>query len=197
MRIAIDLNDVIRAFTKNFAKVYQKEYDREFNVDEMEITTNDMSKIFPFDSQQEYKRFVYEDYPYELFGKCETVNKYTSVYLNKWLEELKNIDTEEEVTIIIVSPMEYGLTIQSTYFFLSKIGCRVREIYLPTDSLTIWDKCDVLITANPKLLENRPNNKVSIKITADYNKECDADETYDDVCDYFNNIDNITKFLEK
>ena len=54
MTIAIDINDVIRAFTKNFAKVYQKEYDRTFNEKEIEITTNDLSKVFPFDSKAEY-----------------------------------------------------------------------------------------------------------------------------------------------
>lgn len=196
MKIAIDLNDVIRAFTKNFAKVYQKEYNREFDSETLEITTNDMSKLFPFDSQAEYKRFVYEDYAYELFGKCDTVSKYTQAYFNRWLEELKNIDCEEDINVVVVSPMEYGLTIQSTYFFLSKIGCRVREVYLPTDSLTIWDKCDILITANPKLLENKPDDKISIKIETDYNIECSANETYAEISDYFNDIENVIKYLK-
>lgn len=195
MVIGIDLNDVIRAYTRNFAKIYQKEYDRTFDEGELVIDTNDLSKIFPFDSEAEYKRFVYQDYPYELFGKCETMDKMTASLLNTWMDELKNHDIEEPIDIMIVSPMEYGLTIQSTYFFLSKIGCRVREVYLPTDSLTIWDRCDVLITANPKLLNNKPEGKKSVKITTDYNTECDADDTFTSICEFFEDTNNTLKFL--
>ena len=196
MVIAIDLNDVIRAYTRNFAKVYQKEYNRAFDESELEVTTNDLSEIFPFDSKEEYKRFTYQDYPYELYGKCETVDKTTSTFLNKWLEEIKNFDIDEEVEVMIVSPMEYGLTIQSSYFFLSKIGCRVRNVYFPTDSSTIWNKCDVLITANPRLLENKPEGKKTIKIVTDYNKENTADFTYDNVVDFFSEPNNTLNLMQ-
>lgn len=196
MVIAIDLNDVIRAYTRNFAKVYQKEYNRAFDESELEITTNDLSEIFPFDSKEEYKRFTYQDYPYELYGKCETVDKTTSTFLNKWLEDIKNFDIDEEVEVMMVSPMEYGLTIQSTYFFLSKIGCRVRNVYFPTDSSTIWNKCDVLITANPRLLENKPEDKKTIKIVTDYNKENTADFTYDNVVDFFSEPNNTLNLMQ-
>lgn len=196
MVVAIDLNDVIRAYTRNFAEVYKKEYNRAFDESSLEITTNNLGKVFPFDSETEYRRFVYQDYPYELFGKCDTVDKMTSVCLNSWLESLKNYDDEEKIDVMIVSPMEYGLTIQSTYFFLSKIGCRVRECYFPTDSLTIWDKCDILVTANPKLIENKPEDKTVIKITADYNKELNGDDTYDNVCSFFSDANNILKYVK-
>lgn len=195
MVVAIDLNDVIRAYTRNFAKVYHKEYNRAFNEGDIEITTNDLGKVFPFDTESEYKRFVYQDYPFELFGKCDCVDSLTSTLMNTWMEDIKNYDMEEEISVIIVSPMEYGLTIQSTYFFLSKIGCKAREVYFPTDSLTIWDRCDILVTANPKLLNNKPENKKSIKIAADYNKECEADDTYTSACDFFNDTNNTLKFF--
>lgn len=196
MTIAIDLNDVIRAYTRNFAKVYQKEYNRTFDIDTLDIETNDLSQVFPFDSKEEYKRFTYQDYPYELYGKCETVNKMTSSALNKWLDEIKNFDIEDDIEVLIVSPMEYGLTIQSTYFFLSKIGCRVRNVYFPTDSSTIWNKCDVLITANPRLLENKPEDKKTIKIVTDYNEENTADFTYDNVVDFFNEPNNTLNLMQ-
>ena len=95
MVIAIDLNDVIRAYTRNFAEVYKKEYNRGFDEATINITTNDLSKVFPFDSEAEYKRFVYQDYPYEIFGKCDTVNKMTAVHLNSWLDMLKNYEETE------------------------------------------------------------------------------------------------------
>lgn len=197
MKIAIDLNDVLRAYTRNFAKVFKQEYDHTFDSDTIEITTNNLEQVFPFENKTEYNRFVYQDYPFELFGKCDAMTKETPASLTLWVNKLKDIDTEEPIDVIIVSPMEYGLSIQSSYFFLSKLGCKVREVYFPTDSLTIWDKCDVLITANPKLLDNKPEGKVSIKIVADYNINNVADETFTTICDFFSDLNNVEKYLKK
>lgn len=196
MKIAIDLNDVLRAYTRNFAKVFKREYDHTFDPDTIEITTNNLEKVFPFENKTEYNRFVYQDYPFELFGKCESVSKEIPASLTTWLNRIKDIDTEEPIDVIIVSPMEYGLSIQSSYFYLSKLGCKVREVYFPVDSLTIWDKCDILITANPKLLENKPEGKIAIKITADYNSESPYDEEFSNICEYFEKINNVEKYLK-
>ena len=197
MKIAIDLNDVLRAYTRNFAKVFKQEYDHTFDSDTIEITTNNLEKVFPFENKTEYNRFVYQDYPFELFGKCDAMSKDTPAALTLWVNKIRDIDTEEPIDVMIVSAMEYGLSIQSSYFFLSKLGCKVREVYFPTDSLTIWDKCDVLVTANPKLLDNKPEGKISIKITADYNTENVADETFGTVCDFFSDLNNVEKYLKK
>lgn len=196
MKIAIDLNDVLRAYTRNFAKIFKREYDHTFDEETVEVTTNELDKVFPFESKTEYNRFVYQDYPFELFGSCDPVSKDTPAALTNWLTKLRDIDTEEPIDIIIVSPMEYGLSIQSSYFFLSKLGCKVREVYFPSDSLTIWDRCDILVTANPKLLNNKPEGKFSIKITTDYNIEDESDEIYESIVEFFNNIDNVTKYLK-
>lgn len=193
MKIAIDLNDVIRDYTKNFGKIYAKEYG--VNIEDINVTTNELDKVFHFDSAAEYKRFVYQDYPFELFGKCEGTSNLLQGIMNKWCDELKNIDSEEDIDVMIVSPMEFGLTIQGTYFFLSKIGCRIREVYFPIDSSTIWDKCDVLVTANPKLIANKPENKKVVKILTTYNKEYNVDDSYSDVCDFFADVNNVSKFL--
>lgn len=196
MKIAIDLNDVVRDFTLNFAKYYIKEYNKDYVLGEDEFWTNDVTVLFPFSTDRAYEKFAYEDFAYEIYGKCPTCGSKLSVELNEWVEKIiKNIDTDEPIEIMYVSTMEYGLSIQCTLFFLSKIGTRVREYYFPTNSLTIWDKCDVLITANPRLLENKPENKVSIKIKADYNDECDADYTYSTLSTFIKNENNILKLL--
>lgn len=196
MKIAIDLNDVLRAYTRNFAKVFKQEYDHTFDSDTIEIKTNNLENVFPFENKTEYNRFVYQDYPFELFGKCDATSKEVPSSLTVWLNHIKDIDTEEPIDVMIVSPMEYGLSIQSTYFFLSKIGCKIRETYFPVDSLTIWDKCDVLITANPKLLDGKPEGKIGIKIQTDYNTDSTYDEVYGNICDYFSDINNVAKYLK-
>lgn len=197
MKIAIDLNDVLRAYTRNFAKIFKREYDHTFDETTIEITTNNLEEIFPFESKVEYNRFVYQDYPFELFGSCDTISKDVSPCFTQWLTKLRDIDTEETIDIMIVSTMEYGLSIQSSYFFLSKLGCKVREVYFPSDSLTIWDKCDILITANPKLIDNKPEGKKVIKISTDYNKDNKSDDTFEVITDYFNDINNVIKYLDK
>jgi hypothetical protein len=56
-------------------------------------------------------------------------------------------------------------------FFLSKTGCKIENIRFVTDYAKKWDGIDVLITANPKALESKPEGKISIKVNASYNKK--------------------------
>lgn len=201
MRIAIDLNDVIRAYTKTFMKFYKKAIDPSFDIDDVDVNTIDLRQIFPFKSEEAYKEFIYIDYPYELFGACETVHKRLSHRMTDWLQnDLTNMDVDAP-DVIIVSPYEYALTIQSTYFFLSKTGSRVRECFFPDDSFKIWEKCDVLITANPKLLENKPTGKITIKINTSYNRNSKADYSFKSFMDLMDDpngtIEKIIKENEK
>jgi hypothetical protein len=57
----------------------------------------------------------------------------------------------------------------STFFFLSKTGCKIENIRFVTDYAKKWDGIDVLIT-NPKALESKPEGKISIKVNASYKK---------------------------
>lgn len=197
MKIAIDLNDVLRDYTANFGEYFKKGYDPDINLDELEVTTNDLSEVFPFKSRYDYEHFVYEDFAWELFAKCPSCEKGLGAAFSNWVTKtITNIDTEEPIEVVIVSPMEYGITIPATYWFISKLGCRAREIYLPTDSSTIWDKCDVLITANPKLLSLKPDGKKSVKIKTDYNTDCQADFEYNNMLDFLSkdgNTEELTK----
>ena len=198
MVIGIDLNDVLRDFTMNFAKYYKQGYDHEFDYDEFEMWTNNIQALFPFKTQGAYEKFVYEDYAYELFGACPTCELQLSSAFNDWvLNIVPNLDIEEPVELIMVSPFEYGLSVPSTYFFLSKIGCKVRKIFLPSDSADIWKTCDVLITANPDLLAMKPEGKISVKIEADYNAESVSDFTYHTMKKFVDGEENTNKIIEK
>lgn len=196
MKIAIDLNDVIRGFSKNFEKYYCKDRKLPEN-DDIVFHTNNMREMFDFSDDEEYQRFLYEDYPLEIFGLCPTVTKNLAADFNNWLiNVVENLDIDDDIEFIIVSPMEYGVSIQSTFFFLSKIGCRLREVFLPKDSSKIWDKCDVLITANPKLLDNKPEDKKTVKIEMPYNKDNIADFTFESMADFISDENNIKELLK-
>lgn len=193
MKLAIDLNDVIRDYSRNFVKFFKKGINHGFDEENVEFYTNDMQMLLPFNSNEQYRRFVYEDYPFELYGKCPSVDKNLGRDLNEWIE----FDLlDEEIEVMFVSPMECDLTIQSTYSFLAKIGSRVRETYFPIDSSTVWDKCDVLITANPRFFSNKKENKTIVKINKEYNKTCECDFSYDSLMDIINDKEFIKKINE-
>ena len=236
MKIAIDLNDVVRDYTDNFIKTYLLNYNREYNTEELSIWTNDMESVLPFKTQRAYQKFVYEDFSYELFGysdddrksifgyvdlknyylhpliylilmkrmgslgkvvtgeKYATVTKNLPIEINEWLHKLN--DENEEIEVMFVSPMEFGPTICYTYFFLSKINCNIREVYLPIDSITIWNRCDVLITANPNLLKNCPEDKKVIKIEKEYNKDIDSEYCFKNLSSLMYDENNILKIIK-
>ena len=79
----------------------------------------------------------------------------------------------------------------------SKIGTKIREVYFPTDSITIWDKCDILFTANPDLLESKPEGKISVKIKTEYNKDVQADYSFKDLSTFLANNENTEKLLNE
>lgn len=198
MRIAVDINDVLRDYTRNFTRCYIERIDHRLNLSDIELTTNNLRYVFPFDNDKQYNDFVFEDYAFELYGKCPATSSSVGPYFNDWVNKiLPDMDVDEDIEVILVSPFELGNTIPNTYYFLSKMGCKVREVYFPMDSLTIWDRCDVLITANPTLLENKPEGKVSVKIKADYNDNINADFIFTTASAFFkeeNNIENIYNY---
>lgn len=198
MIIGVDLNDVLRDFTMNFAKYYKQGYDHTFDYDELELWTNNIQALYPFKNQGAYEKFVYEDYAYELFGACPTCGMQLSADFNKWVTSIvPDLDIEEPVDILIVSPFEYGMSIASSYFFLSKIGCRVRKVFFPSDSSEIWEKCDALITANPDLLKMKPEGHVSVKIKQEYNEEVEADYTYSTFKKFAETPENTEEIIKK
>lgn len=199
MVIAIDINDVIRDYTRQFIKYYQKVVDPSFEIEYDDVTDYDFTNIFPFiDNNGEtdtglYDQFKYEDCAFELFGRANVMERRLPSEFNLWTQNtLKNFDEEKIPTVMIVSPFEMGLSIQSTLAFLSRIGMRVREYYFPIDSNTIWDKCDVLITANPNLIANKPEGKHVFKINTPYNKNTETltEFTFDSLCDIIHDENN-------
>jgi hypothetical protein len=198
MRIAIDINDVVRDYSNNFVKYYIEGYDRNFDLSNFEFWTNDLSILFPFKSKQSYNNFIYNDYAFELYGKCRVCSRGLEAELNTWTEQtLKDLDIDEDIDVMFVSPMEYGASIGNTYFFLSKLGTKIREVYFPTDSSTIWDRCDILITANPNLLNTCPEGKRTIKIKTEYNKEVNADYAYNSFSEFLTNEENTIKLFNE
>ncbi len=188
MTLAIDINDVIRDNMFQFKNVYQRYIDGGFDIDLDTIDTYNMLDHYPFESESELNQFKYVDFAFELYGRAETCDKMLSYALNDYLEKtLRDID--DVPNIILFSPFEIGLTIQSTFSFLAARTIRTRELYFPVDSMTIYDRADVVITAQPSLIENCPEGKCVIKINKPYNKEIETKYSFNSLMDVINDKD--------
>jgi hypothetical protein len=45
--------------------------------------------------------------------------------------------------------------------------------------MTIYDRCDILITANPNLIKNCPEGKTVVKINTPYNADVECRYSFD------------------
>lgn len=198
-KIAIDLNDVIRDYTSQFIDQYTKNIDPDCEIELEDVTDFDFYNVFHFDSREDYSNFKYVDYAYELFLKAQPMDRMLSYRFNDWLQTtLRDLEEENIPEVMLVSPLEANLTIQATLGFLSKLPSRVREIYFPVDSATIWDRCDILITANPNLISNVPEGKTVIKVEAPYNKDAECEYTFKSMMDIITDKEEtIIKLLEQ
>ena len=196
-RIAIDINDVLRDYTRQFANIYKKVIDRSFDIEYDDIDDFNFLNIFPFlDSNgnadmYRFNNFKYEECAFEIYGRAEAMDRMLPSAFNLWTQNtMRNFDEENLPEIILFSPFEMNLSIQSTLSFLARFGIRVREILFPIDSVTMWDKCDIMITANPKLLEAKPKDKISFKVKAPYNKEASGTYEFDSMMDIIQDPNN-------
>lgn len=199
IKICITLDDVIRAKTKQIGFVFKKYKDVDIDLDKLDLTNDKLDEVFKFGSKKEYNKFLYEDYPFEIFAEASTVEPGIDKKLNLWhisLNDDENID--DELDLILANPMEFNASIGYSHFFLSKIATRVREVHFPMDSLSIWDKCDILITATPKLLKNIPNGKVAVKIKTDYNSNINGENIfeYESLNEFISNNENLRSVVD-
>ena len=196
MTLAIDINDVIRDNIYQFKCIYQKYVDGSFDIDLNDIDTYNLMDHYPFEDESELQQFKYVDYAFELYGRAETCDKMLSYALNDYLEKTLR-DLDEIPHVILFSPFEIGLTIQSTFSFLAARTIRAREVYFPIDSMTIYDRADVVITAQPSLIENCPEGKTVIKINKPYNKDIETKYSFNSMMDVINDPnETVVKIIE-
>jgi len=190
-RIGIEINGVLRDTIGKFTQVYEKHmveesddenktYEIDLSGNTKENTTennfeykiiNDVTSLelmshFTFKDSDELYSFMYEDFVMQIFGHAGSTETFTFNDLNDFY-----INFRDNYEIIIVSD-EMGRSKPSSLFFLSKFGCLVENIKFYSNSTlqNLWDSLDILVSANPKLIENAPENKTVIKYETPYNK---------------------------
>lgn len=198
-KIGIEINGVLRDTISKFTELYEKHlvdshfnestdktYEIEFSGDTDEVielnenvevnnfeykvlspvTSLDLGSHFSFPSKDDLYSFMYEEYTMELFGHAPSTEMLSFNLLNDIYYNLR--DTYD---LMIVSD-EIGRSKPSSLFFLSKFGCLVEKVFFYSEITKndMLNEVDILLTANPDLLLNKPDNKIIIKFITDYNK---------------------------
>ena len=94
----------------------------------------------------------------QIFGHSPSTEMSTFHVLNETYNKYN-----DKVDFLLISK-QIGKTKPATLFFISKFGCEIDKVvfYNKLNKDKIWDEFDVLITANPELLEEH-ENKTTIK----------------------------------
>lgn len=190
IRIGIELNHVVRNLNKQVIKYYCRDVDPSLDPDKFDYK-DDVFKIFKFDDERAKNDFIYIDYPYELFGCAKAMDGDLPREMNKWLYEITNYE-DDEVEVFYYSMGEDSLTIQSSYFFLSKIGTRVRKVLFPLHFSEVLDNADVIVSASEKSLYEA-EGKYRIKIKNNFNGDGKADAEYDSLIDMMKDEELLNK----
>jgi hypothetical protein len=193
MRIGIELNGVLRDTIGKFKQIYEKHLienyqdmftEKTYKLDESgntelnnppepfnykvisDVTSFNLLNHFAFQSGEELYDFMYNDHTMEIFGHAGSVeimgmNDFNDFYL----------EYRDKHDIIVISD-EIGKSKPASLFFLAKFGCLVESVkfYNEITINSMWDSIDVLLTANPNLLLNHPENKITIKFKTSYNE---------------------------
>jgi hypothetical protein len=194
MKIGIELNNIVRDLNKQIIKYYKKDINQSFDDKNVNYNVTNIIDNIDFKSKKAKFEYMYVDYPYEIFGCAPTTHRNLAVTINNWLISLGNKE-DDRYDVKFFSLKEEALSIQSTYYFLSKIGCRVREMFFPKDGIEMWDKCDVIITLNERIIDNKPEGKVVVLINKDDNKNLQekVDLHYDSLFDLISDSEFINK----
>jgi hypothetical protein len=175
MKIAIEINGVLRDTTKKIEQVYEKFYienilneKREFEYEKIsDITSLKIQNHLKFQDDDELYDFLYTEHCMEIFGHAPSTEYNSFIDLNEFY-----VDHRDNHDIILISD-EIGRSKPATLFFLSKFGCQIEKIifYNQITLNSVWNEIDLLLTANPDLLLNHPNGKKIIKYNTNYNTE--------------------------
>ena len=201
MRIGIEINGVLRDTLKKIQQEYEKWYlnenwkEMEFIEDEKDIkrkvisdvTSLDLKKHLEFKNEDEIYDFLYDEHTMEIFGHASSVEYSGMNDLNDFY-----VDMRDNHEIIIVSD-EIGKSKPASLFFLAKFGCLLEQVKFYSESTinSLWESIDILLTANPNLLLNHPDNKIVIKYDTLYNSDIKSENSISTLKELKTKIKNL------
>lgn len=220
MTLGISLDGVIRDVFSKFDDVYRKAYikndslvqadddfryvvadtnESESDLDKLEklikekinlpVNTYDLQNHYQFDSAESYYKFL-QDYAFELFATAGTFPKAPDT-----LNRLQGFGKANGIFDTVLLVKGDDKMINSTYHFLAKIGCKINKVVFIDNDIDKWKHCDVLIDDSPESFESKPEGKISIKISHDYNAYSDSDYSFENINSVYNELFILKVFM--
>lgn len=151
------------------------------------IDTYDLTNHYKFDSKEDFNKFLYDDYPFQIFGAASQYPKAMEV-----LDRMRGYGEYNDLFDIVILSDEKDKCISSTYHFLAKAGCRIKSIRFVDEEREKWDYCDILIDESPNISKYKPKGKVFVKVSHLYNTNTPSDYSVASIKEVYSE-----KFLEK
>jgi hypothetical protein len=197
MRIGVSIDGVLRDFLNRVEEVYEKYFlkdedseikipdynlekwldfpeeevkqaemvfNPEFDEDSFLDSEEEASKLENKIEQTTLEEFLYEKCTLEIFG-------YANETVSSAVETLNKLILDNPKHEFILISREGGMAIPSTQFFLAKTKSTCPNIKFVTEYSKVWDYVDVMVTDHPKIINTKPNDKISVIIDKEYNKE--------------------------
>ena len=183
MKIAFDVNGVLRDTFLKAEQVYQRFMIDDYIVEEGEdkfdyelnlpVTSMNLIDHFKFRNTDDLYDFFYVDFPMQIFGHAPSVSANTFTILNEIYQQLR-----DDHEIYVISD-EIQKSKPATLFFISKYGCLIENymFYSKVSFDKVWETFDIIITSSPEILDSKPKGKKTVKFLTTYNENESSDYT--------------------
>jgi len=164
------------------------------------VDTNDLLNHYDFEEgnqlgtdniltpKEKLEEFIHEKYPFQIFGQAEQYGD-----AMRFVNEIQKFGLDNNLFETVLYSKLKSQSISATYFFLSKNECRIKNVKFLERDEDPWDLFDVIIDSEPEVFENKKtNDNKSIKISRPYNQWNEADYSFDDIKEVYDE-----KFLNK
>lgn len=196
MKIGVSIDGVLRDFLGQVKETHLKYFPTEEGKDEIKIENYELDKwvTFPEEEVKQGEMEFNPDFDEESFLESKENTELTEVKDKVTLDEFlyerctveifgyaeesisSAVETLNQLTLdnprheFILISREGGMAIPSTLFFLAKTKSSCPNIKFVKEYSKVWDYVDVMVTDHPKIIDTKPNGKVSIIIDKEYNK---------------------------
>ena len=115
--------------------------------------------------EEALNQFMFEKYPFKIFGDADEYQN-AMMHFNKI--QAYGLRNKLFKTVLLTNLKSNAIS--ANFHFLHKTGSRARSFQVIEEEEEKWDYCDVLVDVSPEALQNKPDDKISIKINRPFNE---------------------------
>jgi hypothetical protein len=173
MEVFVSIDGVLRNTLQKFDYHYKdyfintdSETEETFDYSVTEpVLNDDVLNSYKFQSHEEFVKFLYFDFPIEIYGHAGLSYNQAATELNTLIFE------NPDIKFTIIGLGEKGKAKPSTLFFLSRNGimCDAVKFSSMEEIKTLWKSCDLWITDDKRVIKSCPKNKTAVKFNTAFN----------------------------